>query len=139
MVVVRSDEISARRAVRLTGTSPVPSASTRVELAGALSEPRGQARWERLIRRLAESPGQTPAAPNRTLPRRQGWVWPAIRRVLAAADGPMRPVGIYAAVVEDLDAVVSKSTIKNELRRRVTMLPLELGQDIDAAYFLIEP
>ena len=74
---------------------------------------------------------------NRKLPRRQGWVWPAIRRVLAAADGPMQPVAIYAAVVDDLDTPVSKSTIKNELRRRLTMLPLELGQDNHAAYFLI--
>jgi hypothetical protein len=109
-----------------------------IELAGALSEPREQARWERLVRRLSESSGRTPAGlVNRTLPRRQGWVWPAIRRVLAAADGPMRPVAIYAAMVEDLDTPVSKSTIKNELRRRLTMLPLELAQDQQAAYFLI--
>ena len=81
-----------------------------------------QARWERLVRRLAESPGRTPAEPvNRKLPRRQGWVWPAIRRVLAAADAPMRPVAIYAAVADDLDTPVSKSTIKNELRRRLTI------------------
>jgi hypothetical protein len=40
-------------------------------------------------------------------------------------------------VVEELDTPVSKSTIKNELRRRLTMLPLELGQDNHAAYFLI--
>jgi len=59
--------------------------------------------------------------------------------VLAAADGPMCPVAIYAAVVEDLDTPVSKSTIKNELRRRLTMLPLELGQDNHSAYFLIRP
>jgi hypothetical protein len=74
---------------------------------------------------------------NRQLPRRQGWVWPAIRRVLIAAGGPMRPVAIYAAVVADLDTPVPKSTIRNELRRRLTMLPLELGQDSHAAYFLI--
>ena len=37
--------------------------------AGALSEPREQARWERLVRRLAASPGRTPAEPvNRKLP-----------------------------------------------------------------------
>lgn len=51
----------------------------------------------------------------------------------------MRPVAIYAAVAEDLDTPVSKSTIKNELRRRLTMLPLEPGQDNHAAYFLIRP
>ena len=49
----------------------------------------------------------------------------------------MRPVAIYAAVVEDLDTPVSKSTIKNELRRRLTMLPVELGQASDSAYFLL--
>jgi len=48
----------------------------------------------------------------------------------------MRPVAIYAAVVEDLDASVSKSTIKNELRRRLTMVPRELLQDDESAYFL---
>jgi hypothetical protein len=63
---------------------------------------------------LAESRQTSAEMVNRRLPRRQGWVWPAIRRVLAAADGPMRPVAIYAAVVEDLDTPVSKSTIKNE-------------------------
>ena len=52
---------------------------------------------------------------NRQLARRQGWVWPAIRRVLPAADAPMRPVAIYAAVVDDLDRPVSKSTIKNQV------------------------
>ena len=49
----------------------------------------------------------------------------------------MQPVAIYAAVVEDLDRPVSKSTINNELRRRLTMVPLELAQDRDSAYFLI--
>jgi hypothetical protein len=49
----------------------------------------------------------------------------------------MRPVAIYAAIVEDLDTPVSKSTIKNELRPRPTTLPLELGQGNHAAYFLI--
>jgi hypothetical protein len=59
--------------------------------------------------------------------------------VLAAADAPMQPVAIYAAVVDDLDTPVSKSTIKNELRRRLTMVPLELRQDGDSAYSLIGP
>jgi hypothetical protein len=49
----------------------------------------------------------------------------------------MQPVAIYAAVVEDLDTPVSKSTIKNELRRRLTMVPLELAQDGDSGYSLI--
>jgi hypothetical protein len=49
----------------------------------------------------------------------------------------MRPVAIYAGVVEDLDTPISKSTIKNELRRRLTMTPPELGQDGDSGYFLI--
>lgn len=75
---------------------------------------------------------------SRKLPLRQGWVWPAIRRVLAAADAPMRPVAIYAAVVDDLDRPVSKSTIKNELRRRLAMTPLELCQE-DSGYGLIAP
>jgi hypothetical protein len=74
---------------------------------------------------------------NRTLAPRQGWVWPAIRRVLATADAPIRPVDIYVALVDDLDRPVSKSTIKNELRRRLTMVPLELAQDDGAAYFLV--
>jgi hypothetical protein len=134
-----------RRLVQIS--NPWPDSSGRwfelwgnVELAGALSEPREHARWERLARRLVASPGRTPAEPlSRTLPRRQGWVWPAIRRVLATTDGPMRPVAIYAAVVEDLDRPVSKSTIKNELKRRLTVLPLELGQNNYAAYFLIRP
>jgi hypothetical protein len=51
----------------------------------------------------------------------------------------MQPVAIYAAVVDDLDRPVSKSTIKNELRRRLTMMPLELGQDGDSGYSLIYP
>ena len=51
----------------------------------------------------------------------------------------MRPVAIYAAVVEDLDTAVSKSTIKNELRRRLTMVPQELRQDGDVGYSLIRP
>jgi hypothetical protein len=115
----------------------VPLASTPIELAGALSEPQAQARWQRLGRRLAESSGRAPAeSVYRQLPRRQGWVWPAIRRVLAAADAPMRPVEIYAAVVVDLDTPVSKSTIKNELRRRLTMEPLELHHDDEARYSL---
>lgn len=111
---------------------------SRIELAGALSEPRAQGRWERLGRRLSDSPGRPPAEPvDRQLPRRQGWVWPAIRRVLATADAPMRPVAIYAAVVADLDTPVSKSTIKNELRRRLAMEPPELGQNGESGYFLI--
>jgi len=118
--------------------APDQQTFSHIELAGALSEPREQVRWERLVRRIAESPGRTPAEPlNRKLPRRQGWVWPAIRRVLAAADPPMQPVAIYAAVVANLDTPVSKSTIKNELRRRLTMLPLKLGQDASSGYFLI--
>jgi hypothetical protein len=48
----------------------------------------------------------------------------------------MQPVAIYAAVVDDLDSPVSKSTIKNELRRRLTMAPPELRQDSDCGYFL---
>jgi hypothetical protein len=51
----------------------------------------------------------------------------------------MQPVAIYAAAVDDLDRPVSKSTIKNELRRRLTMVPLELRQDGDSGYSLIEP
>lgn len=57
--------------------------------------------------------------------------------MLVAADAPMLPAAIYAAVVEDLGTRVSKSTIKNELRRRLTMTPLELGQDGDSGYFLV--
>ena len=118
--------------------APLSRAPRIIELAGALSEPREQARWERLARRMTESPRRTPREPvDRKLPRRQGWVWPAIRRVLAAADAPMRPVAIYAAVADDLDTPISKSTIKNELRRRLTMVPLELGQDDDSGYSLI--
>lgn len=49
----------------------------------------------------------------------------------------MRPVAIYAAVVADLDTRVSKSTIKNELRRRLAMEPLELLQDDRSGYLLI--
>jgi hypothetical protein len=46
--------------------------------------------------------------------------------------------GVSASwLVDDLDSPVSKSTIKNEQRRRLTMTPLELGQDSDSAYFLI--
>jgi hypothetical protein len=53
---------------------------------------------------MAETPSRTPAeSPNRKLSRRQGWAWPAIRRVLAAADTPMRPVQIYVAA-RDLEA-----------------------------------
>jgi hypothetical protein len=117
-----------------------PTATTAIELAGALSEPREQARWERLVRRLAESPAErrlrqsTGRSPGVGA---QGWVWPAIRRVLAAADEPMRPVAIYAAVVEDLDTAVSKSTVKNELRRRLAMEPRELAQNDASAYYLL--
>jgi hypothetical protein len=50
----------------------------------------------------------------------------------------MPPVAIYAAVVADLDARVSKSTIKNELRRRLGIKPVELGQADDTGYFLLE-
>jgi hypothetical protein len=49
----------------------------------------------------------------------------------------MQPVAIYAAVVEDLDTRVSKSTIKNELRRRLAMRPSELRQLDDLGYCLI--
>ncbi len=49
----------------------------------------------------------------------------------------MRPVAIYAAVVTDLDTPVSKSTIKNELRRRLTIQPVELWQDDAGAYRLV--
>lgn len=135
------DRFPARRQEPTRPTAKPTSRATsrtKIELAGALSEPREQVRWERLARRLDDSPGRTPAKPrNRRLPWRQGWVWPAIRRVLAAADTPMRPIEIYAAVIEDLDIPVSKSTIKNELRRRLTMAPLELGQDASSGYFLI--
>jgi hypothetical protein len=93
-----------------TPARPPREAFRLIELAGALSEPREQARWERLVRRLAESPGRTPPEPrDRQLPRRPGWVWPAIRRVLAAGDAPMRPIEIYEAVVDDLDTPVSRS------------------------------
>ena len=93
-----------------------------------------------VARRLAESPHRTPVEPvNRTLPRRQGWVWPAIRRVLPAADAPMQPVAIYAAVVDDLDRPISKSTIKNDLRRRLTIVPLKLRHDGNSGYSLIGP
>lgn len=50
----------------------------------------------------------------------------------------MQPVAIYAAGVEALDRPVSKSTIENELRRRLTSVPLELAQDRDAGYCLID-
>ena len=49
----------------------------------------------------------------------------------------MRPVAIYAAVVTDLDTPVSKSTIENELRRRLTIQPVELWQDDAGAYRLV--
>jgi hypothetical protein len=110
-----------------------------IELIGALSEPRKRASWARLAKRLAE----LRALPTDELRRRkrtraaQGWVWPAIRRVLSDAKEPMQPVAIYAAVVEDLDTRVSKSTIKNELRRRLAMKPNELEQNDAAAYSLV--
>jgi len=56
--------------------------------------------------------------------------------VLADAGTPMHPIAIYAAVVADLDTPVSKSTIKNELRRRLAMTLPELGQDDNSGYFL---
>jgi hypothetical protein len=91
-----------------------------------------------LGRRLAEIRALPAADPiARKKPRAaQSWVWPAIRRVLAEADGPMQPIAIYAAVVEDLDTRVSKSTIKNELRRRLGIKPVELRQD-EGGYSLL--
>jgi hypothetical protein len=87
---------------------------------------------------LAENRGSEPAQRAiREVPPRQGWVWPAIRRVLATADEPLPPVAIYAAVVEDLDTQISKSTIKNELRRRLTTTPSELAQNRAGGYVLI--
>lgn len=109
-----------------------------IGLAGALSEIREQTRWTKLADRLARLDGTIPA-PAPTPPpiaRRQGWVWPAIQRVLAAADRPMHPVEVYAAVVEDLDTRLSKSTIKNELRRRLAIVPCELEQNAGGAYAL---
>jgi hypothetical protein len=57
--------------------------------------------------------------------------------LLSTADAPTRPVDIYAAVVDDLDRPISESTIKNELRRRLTMAPPELRQDSDPGYLLV--
>jgi hypothetical protein len=51
----------------------------------------------------------------------------------------MQPVAIYAAVIEDLDTKISKSTIKNELRRRLKVTPTELWQTGVSAYALIPP
>jgi hypothetical protein len=48
----------------------------------------------------------------------------------------MQPVAIYMAVVDDLDRPVSKSTIKNELRRRLAIEPMELWQTETGAYTL---
>jgi hypothetical protein len=90
-----------------------------------------------MVSRLAESPGRTPPEQrDRQLPRRPGWVWPAIRRVLGAVDAPMRPIEIYEAIVDDLDTPVSKSAVRNELRRPLAIEPAELWQNETGAYML---
>ncbi|MFT4034862.1 MAG: hypothetical protein QM679_04735 [Patulibacter sp.] len=56
--------------------------------------------------------------------------------MLDASDEPMSPAQIHLAVGVKLDQHVSKSTIKNELRRRLRVLGTELAQHIDGGYSL---
>ncbi len=72
----------------------------------------------------------------RSVRKRQGWVWPAITAVLQAAEQPLTPSVIYARVAEVEDGRVSKSTIKNELRRQLDKPESALLQDDSGRYSL---
>lgn len=108
-----------------------------VELTGALSEPRNLSIWRRGAKRNAAllASGDCPA-PFRPLRRANGWVWQAIREVLTEAEMPMSPAQIHLAICVKLDQRVSKSTIKNELRRQVVRHGPSLMQGDDGLYRL---
>ena len=86
-----------------------------MELNGACSNPRLQLELSRLgglhqglLARRLETPRQA-----RPLGRRQGFVRDVIIRVLAAANEPMRPREVHAAVELLADAPIARSTVKN--------------------------
>ncbi len=74
---------------------------------------------------------------ERSIARRQGWVWPAIRAVLLESERALSPAEIHVAVAEAMNDRVAKSTIKNEMRRRLRAPRSELAQDIDGGYRLV--
>lgn len=82
--------------------------------------------------------GATPT-PFRSLRRANGWVWQAIREVLDESGEPMSPAQIHLAIGIKLDQYVSKSTIKNELRRRIARQDDALWQGDDGRYRLATP
>lgn len=131
------------------GASSLPSPGTQkarrsaglrseVELTGALSEPRNLSIWRRGAKRNAAlvASGASPA-PFRPLRRANGWVWQAIREVLGESEEPMSPAQIHLAVGVKLDQYVSKSTIKNELRRQLGRASSPLRQSESGQYGLV--
>lgn len=105
---------------------------------GALSEPRNLSIWRRGAKRNAAlvASGASPA-PFRPLRRANGWVWKAIREVLSEFGEPMSPAQIHLAIGIKLDQYVSKSTVKNELRRQIRRDSSSLKQRDDGRYSLI--
>lgn len=90
--------------------------------------------WTRAnVDRSGLSRGAEPRV-ERSIARRQGWVWPAIRGVLLDSDRPLSPAEIHVAVARMMNDRVAKSTIKNELRRRLRPPETELAQDLDGRY-----
>lgn len=101
---------------------------------GAVCKPVTLRTWTRAN---AYSSGLSELAKTRTersIARRQGWVWPAIRAVLLESERPLSPAEIHVAVATAMNDHVAKSTIKNELRRRLRAPRSELAQDIDGGY-----
>lgn len=106
---------------------------------GALSEPRNLSIWRRGAKRnTALVAIGTSSTPFRPLRRANGWVWQAIRGVLTESGEPMRPAQIHLAIGVKLDQYVSKSTIKNELRRQATRPLPGLLQAPGGGYFLAD-
>lgn len=104
---------------------------------GALSEPRNLSIWRRGAKRNAAlaASGSSPA-PFRPLRRANGWVWKAIREALDESVEPMSPAQIHLVIGIKLDQQVSKSTIKNELRRQISRENSVLRQDRGGGYWL---
>jgi hypothetical protein len=117
---------------------------TRVDLLGRFSNHDIAARIDRLANRLSRQallhPAREPNPPSipvmRRLRRKPGEVQAAAREVLAATNGSLRLCELHAALVEELDENVSRSSVKMALRRGLEGSPPLFDQPSRGRYRL---